>query len=72
MMFIYDALEFGLFFQVTSNRTGSNGFNVCQGRFRLGVRKHSFQKEWLGIGGVKLLSLRAFKKRVDTALRDMV
>jgi len=68
----------GLFSQVASNRTKGNGLKLCQGRFRLDVRKNFFTKEtvkhWprLPRAAVESPSLEGFKKRVGVALRDMV
>ena len=39
-----------LFSQVTSDRMRGNGLKLCQGRFRLDIRKISLLKEWSGIG----------------------
>ncbi|KFP03336.1 hypothetical protein N300_03591, partial [Calypte anna] len=71
-------VDIGRFCQTTFNKTRGHGLKLCQGKFRLDIRKNFFTerviRHWNGLPRevVDSPSLELFKKRLDVALSAIV
>jgi len=67
----------GIYSQIASKRMRGNGLKLCQGRFRLDIRKNLFLERvvkhwnWLPREVVESPSLEVLKKHVGMALQNM-
>ena len=78
----YSKSKIGPFSLVTGDRTRGNGLKLCQGKFRLDIRKKFFiervVKHWNRLpkevgsfySGIDSLSLNVFINHFDVVLRD--
>ena len=71
-------MRIGLFSHVAGDKKRGNAHNLCQGRFRLDIKKNFFSEgiimHWnrLPVEVMESQLLEVFKKRVDAALRGIV
>lgn len=65
---------FSLFSQARSEKMRGNGLSLCNGRFRLDIRKNLFAERVVKLPRkvIMLPSLGVFKRCVDGVFRDMV